>query len=104
MNKIVKVYMNESKDIVISVTGKENFIIHKDSMKLYAKQIFDFLDYSVGDTYEYDKISEEGKVALVLKKMKDLLKDITDQITEIKLEENDAAMKSSFDEINNVNN
>lgn len=40
----------------------------------------------------------------MLKKMKDLLKDITDQITEIKLEENDAAMKSSFDEINNVNN
>lgn len=104
MNKIVKVYMNEAKDIIISVTGKENFIIDKDSMKLNAKQIFDFLDYSIGDTYEYDEIYEEGKDALVLKKIKDLLKDITDQITEIKLEENDATMKSSFDEINNVNN
>ena len=100
MDKVIKLSMNEQKDIIISITDSEDYIIRNNNRLLSAKSIYDLLKYSEGDSYSYEEITAEGKDKLVLLKVKDLLKSITDEIVKISItvQDNDLEEKiNNFD-------
>lgn len=101
MNKEIVIEMIESKDIIISMRGSEqNIVIEKNDRKINAKNIYDFLDFSIDDTYKYDVIPcDSPKDTKVLEKLRDLLKSITDQFSDIHLEEKDVEMKEELNGI-----
>lgn len=100
MDKVIKLSMNDQKDIIISITDSEDYIIRNNNRLLSAKSIYDLLKYSEGDSYSYEEIAAEGKDKLVLLKVKDLLKSITDEIVKISItvQDNDLEEKiNDFD-------
>ncbi|WP_033162843.1 hypothetical protein [Sharpea azabuensis] len=102
MNKNIG-FKADQNHFIISVNGNEKFKISKEIRTLNAKDIYDILDYSLGDTYTYDEIENVGKDALVLSKIKDLFEQITNKIIEISFSENDTSLKNKLDNINNEN-
>ncbi len=102
MNKNIG-FKADQNHFIINVNGNEKFKISKENRTLNAKDIYDILDYSLGDTYTYDEIKNVGKDALVLSKIKDLFEQITNKIIEISFSENDTSLKNKLDNINNEN-
>lgn len=97
MDKVIKLSMNEQKDIIISITDSDDYIISNSSRLLSAKSIYDLLKYSDGDSYSYEEITADGKDKVVLLKLKDLLKSITDEIVKIDLQVQDKDLKDKID-------
>jgi len=82
----------ENDEIIIKITsdeksdnGKECVIKNKT---LNAKDIYDLLDFKLGDTYVYEKIEYEGKEKNVLNELEKLIKTITDKISEVNVSDN----------------
>lgn len=92
MEKNVKFRLND-KDIIIEITADDMLDYKREytiqNRALNAKNIYDLLDYNLGDTYKYEEIQQEGKEKLVLEKLKELFESITGQITNIVLSLND---------------
>ena len=100
MEKIVESTMDENKNIIISVTGTNKYVIPGNDRKLNAKSIYDVLDYSEGDKYTYVDINIDGKDGLVLTEIKTLLKSITDQVSQITFEEKDLELNKNLEDKN----
>lgn len=98
MDKTIKFLMdnNEIKIEVISSKGKKEYKINKENRNLNAMEIYELLDYSVGDSYSYEDIADYGKDSLVLNKLKDLFMSITDKVCDSILLENDASLKEKI--------
>ena len=98
MNKAVNIEMNEAREILITISDSEKkIVIVENNRKINAMDIYDLLDFSIGDTYDYNVIScSSPKDTKVLEKLKELLKKITDQFSDIRLEENDVDMKEDL--------
>lgn len=89
--------MDDSKTITISCNEGKPIVLEATNRKLNAKEIYDFLQFSRGDTYNYQVCScSSSKDDLVLNKLHDLLKSITDQLLTIEIEESDQEMKDTF--------
>lgn len=88
-----KVYFKvENDEIIIKITSDENSDNDKECViknkTLNAKDIYDLLDFKLGDTYVYEKIEYEGKEKNVLNELEKLLKTITDKISGVNVSDN----------------
>ena len=72
--------MKDNKDIVISVNNQEKLSIKKNSRKIKAEDIFDLLDYSIGDSFNINIVNTNNLDAPVVDFFRELLKDITDKL------------------------
>ena len=91
MDKTIK-FTIEQDEIVISI-DKKSFAINMDIRTINAKDIYDLLDYNLGDTYSYEEIDVDGKNKLILDKLQELFKSITDEISELQIPDKDTDMK-----------
>lgn len=103
MDKIIKFSKNDN-NITIAMYNSDDVEIKKiqinnEKYSLNGKEIYEFIDYSVGDVYTYGKIEADGKDILVLNKLLELFKSITDQVSAIKILENDQEMKDELNQI-----
>lgn len=84
MDKIIKLIMDENKDIIIKVNDIEKIKIEFNSRSIKADDIFNLLNYNKGDIYTYEILNENNYDASVIEFFKNLLYEITS-----KLENND---------------
>lgn len=91
MDKTIEVVMEENKDIILQCNYNESIIIKSDERKIEAEDIFNFLDYSKGDTYSISIINEKGQDSQVVNFFYDLLKEITTKLSNKLDEDIDAA-------------
>lgn len=94
MDKNIVLEMKDNKDIVISVNNREKLSIKKNSRKIKAEDIFDLLDYSIGDSFNINIINTNNLDAPVVDFFGELLKDITNKLMEgenedVDMEENE---------------
>lgn len=54
MDKVIKLKMNEDKSLSILMEGTESIIISVDKREINAQQIFDFMNFQVGDQFHVD--------------------------------------------------
>lgn len=101
MDKTIK-FTIEQDEIVISI-DKKSFAINMDARIINAKEIYDLLDYNIGDTYSYEEIDVDGKNKLMLDKLQELFKNITNEISELQIPYKDADMKEKIKIIENDN-
>lgn len=101
MDKTIK-FTIEQDEIVISI-DKKSFAINMDIRIINAKDIYDLLDYNLGDTYSYEEIDADGKNKLILDKLQELFKSITDEISELQIPDKDTDMKEKCKIIENAN-
>lgn len=101
MDKTIK-FTIEQDEIVISI-DKKSFAINMDIRIINAKDIYDLLDYNLGDTYSYEEIDVDGKNKLILDKLQELFKSITDEISELQIPDKDTDMKEKCKIIENAN-
>lgn len=80
MDKNIVLEMKDNKDIVISVNNQEKLSIKKNSRKIKAEDIFDLLDYSIGDSFNINIVNTNNLDAPVVDFFRELLKDITDKL------------------------
>ena len=80
MDKNIVLEMKDNKDIVISVNNQEKLSIKKNSRKIKAEDIFDLLDYSIGDSFNINIVNPNNLDAPVVDFFRELLKDITDKL------------------------
>ena len=73
------------------------------AVQFNAKDIYDLLDYNIGDTYSYEEIDVDGKNKLMLDKLQELFKNITNEISELQIPDKDADMKEKIKTIENDN-
>lgn len=95
MNKTIKFDMND-EFILISINEGEPYKISTKERILSAEAIYNLLDYSIGDKYSYEEIKIEGKDGVVINKIKDLFKTITDKAENISVSENDKDLKEKI--------
>ena len=101
MDKTIKFTIKQD-EIVISI-DKKSFAINMDTRIINAKDIYDLLDYNIGDTYSYEEIDVDGKNRLMLDKLQELFKNITNEISELQIPDKDADMKEKIKTIENDN-
>lgn len=94
MDKTIK-FTIEQDEIVISI-DKKSFAINMDIRIINAKDIYDLLDYNIGDTYSYEEIDVDGKNKLMLDKLQELFKNITNEISELQITDKDTDMKEKI--------
>ena len=95
MNKTIKFDMDD-EFILISINEGEPYKISTKERILSAEEIYNLLDYSIGDKYSYEEIKIEGKDGVVINKIKDLFKTITDKAENISVSENDKDLKEKI--------
>lgn len=99
MDKVIKLSMNKQKDIIISITDSDDYIISSNNRLLSAKSIYDLLKYSYGDSYMYEEIIADGKDKIVLLKVQELLKSITDEIVKISTQVQDKDLEDKIENL-----
>lgn len=82
MDKNIVLEMRDNKDIVISVNNQEKLSIKKNSRKIKAEDIFELLDYSIGDSFNINIVNTNNLDAPVVDFFGGLLKDITNKLME----------------------
>ena len=91
MEKNVK-FKVENDYIIIQISSNGNSNNDKECViknkTLNAKDIYDLLDFKLGDTYVYEKIEYEGKEKNVLNELEKLIKTITDKISGVNISDN----------------
>ena len=90
--------MKDNKDIVISVNNKEKLSIKKNSRKIKAEDIFDLLNYSIGDSFNINIVNTNNLDAPVVDFFGELLKDITNKLMEGENEDVDMEEENELDE------
>lgn len=87
MEKKIKLIMDSTKNIHIWVNDKEKYSIDNASRQITARTIFDILEHSIGDVYNISYENIDNKDVEVLMFFVHLIKDITNKIQEIKLDD-----------------
>ena len=90
--------MKDNKDIVISVNNQEKLSIKNNSRKIKAEDIFDLLDYSIGDSFNINIVNINNLDAPVVDFFGELLKDITNKLMEGENEDVDMEEENELDE------
>lgn len=98
MDKNIVLEMKDNKDIVISVNNKEKLSIKKNSRKIKAEDIFDLLNYSIGDSFNINIVNTNNLDAPVVDFFGELLKDITNKLMEGENEDVDMEEENELDE------
>lgn len=98
MDKNIVLEMKDNKDIVISVNNQEKLSIKNNSRKIKAEDIFDLLDYSIGDSFNINIVNINNLDAPVVDFFGELLKDITDKLMEGENEDVDMEEENELDE------
>lgn len=98
MDKNIVLEMKDNKDIVISVNNQEKISIKKNSRKIKAEDIFDLLDYSIGDSFNINIVNTNNLDAPVVDFFGELLKDITNKLMEGENEDVDMEEENELDE------
>lgn len=80
MEKKIEFSISKNGDIKIEVDFSTPKIISSDKREISAKDIFDILNYKIGDTYKLKEINLENDV---LSELHELFKDIIDEINAI---------------------
>ncbi len=80
MDKVIVLEMCENKDISIKLNDIEKIKINKDNRKISAEDIFNLLDYSIGDQYRIKIRNESNIDPKVIEFFKDLLSEILDKL------------------------
>lgn len=101
MDKTIK-FTIEQDEIVVSI-NENSLPINMNTRIINAKEIYDLLDYNLGDTYSYEEIDVDGKNKLILDKLQELFKNITNEISELQIPDKDADMKEKIKTIENDN-
>ena len=83
MDKMIILEMQSSKDICISINGKNSFTISKDNRSIKADDIYRLIDFSRGDKYTVESLNETNVDATVLKFFEELLSDIVKKLNRI---------------------
>lgn len=96
MAKNIVLEMKDNKDIVISVNNQEKLSIKKNSRKIKAEDIFDLLDYSIGDSFNINIVNTNNLDAPVVDFFGELLKDITDKLMAEENEDVDMAEENEL--------
>lgn len=96
MAKNIVLEMKDNKDIVISVNNQERLSIKKNSRKIKAEDIFDLLDYSIGDSFNINIVNTNNLDAPVVDFFGELLKDITDKLMAEENEDVDMAEENEL--------
>ncbi len=97
MDKFIEITMDNNKTITISCQETTSIVLYENNRKLNAGDIYYLFDYKPGDKFCY-RISPDlsPKDTQVLEKIRELLQSITDQLSDISLDEKDAAMKNEY--------
>ena len=98
MDKNIVLEMKDNKDIVISVNNQEKLSIKNNSRKIKAEDIFDLLDYSIGDSFNINIVNTNNLDAPVVDFFGELLKDITNKLMEGENEDVDMEEENELDE------
>jgi hypothetical protein len=98
MDKNIVLEMKDNKDIVISVNNQEKLSIKNNSRKIKAEDIFDLLDYSIGDSFNINIVNINNLDAPVVDFFGELLKDITNKLMEGENEDVDMEEENELDE------
>lgn len=80
MNKIVKIEMEENKDILIRVNNVLKLTIKEGNRKIQANDIYELLNYSNGDSISIEKVNEKEQDVSVLQFFCELLNDIVNKL------------------------
>lgn len=80
MDKVIVLEMCDNKDISIKLNDIEKIKINKDNRKISAEDIFNLLDYSIGDQYRIKIRNESNIDPKVIEFFKDLLSGILDKL------------------------
>ena len=96
MDKNIVLEMKDNKDIVISVNNQEKLSIKKNSRKIKAEDIFDLLDYSIGDSFNINIVNKNNLDAPVVDFFGELLKDITNKLMAEENEDVDMAEENEL--------
>ncbi|WP_196603066.1 hypothetical protein [Pectinatus frisingensis] len=85
MAKNIKLSMEADRDIKICVNGKIKYTVNHDNRSISAKDIYNILDYSVGDKYTISIENINDIDAAALEFFKDLFDEITKEINELEI-------------------
>ena len=87
MEKKILLLMNDNKEIEIHVNEEIRHKILADDRKINAQEIYDILDYAIGDKYSVRLENLDGKDPDVLKFFFDLISEIIDSINDVIIED-----------------
>lgn len=88
MEKTINILFTKEKDIVISMENGQSIIIHKDNRTISADDLYNLIDFSRGDKYIINKLSETGDASY--KFFVELVEDIISKINKMPDKINDA--------------
>lgn len=81
--------MSDNKDIIMTLDDEKKHIIPHDHREINAEQIYQFLDYKIGDTYTVETNNEHNLDTPVLSFFSDLMQDITNSVNEFAIPESE---------------
>lgn len=80
MEKIIKISQNDN-NIIVRIDDEHSCTISKDTMQLKAQQIYDLLDYKLGDKYKCELLDSDDNI--ILEKIKKLISEIINELNTI---------------------
>ena len=83
MEKIIKLIMCSDKSVKILVNGKEKHTIEKDNRNISANEIFEIMDFELGDYYEVQSENEAEADVPVLEFFAGLISEIAEKVNQI---------------------
>jgi len=92
MEKTIKLIMEEDKDIKILVGGDLKYTIEEQDRKITAQEIYDLIEYEIGDKYNVETENKKQLDAPVLNYFKELIKDICERINDLNFSEEEEMM------------
>lgn len=88
MEKIINLEMKDNKDIVISMNGVPKKTILESNRALSAQDIYDIIDFNVGDKLSVEQINVNDLDKNVLSFFSDMFSDICKTINNMDFSEN----------------
>lgn len=83
MEKVIKLIMDESKKIVISVNDEIRYSILPDNRNINAEEIFKIFDFQMGNKYRVEKENSKNVDASVIDFFYDLFEEIANRVNQI---------------------
>ena len=86
MEKTIELIMNEDRSIQVNNNGNSKCLIREDRRIISAQDIYDILDYNLGDTYKVVEKNEHLIDEQVLIFFKEMFDDICSRINSMDIE------------------
>lgn len=86
MGKKILLEMDNEKDITILVDEEIKSTIHANDRKMNAKEIYEVLEYKIGDKYSISTSNESKRDPDVLQFFYELFYEIIESINDIEIE------------------